>query len=82
MMYAATALRKARLKKGLTQEAVGLILKMRRPHYLSHIELGKAPVSVKMVKLLAPIYGFEINRIINLMVKDYKEKITKKMNER
>jgi hypothetical protein len=55
---------------------------MRRPHYLSHIELGKAPVSVKMVKLLAPIYGFEINRIINLMVKDYKEKITKKMNER
>lgn len=82
MMNAANALKKARLKKGLTQEAVALILQMKRPHYLSHIELGKAPVNVKMVKLLSPIYGIELSRMINLMVKDYKEKITIKMSQR
>lgn len=79
MTRVATALKKARVKNGMTQEQASKKMKLSRPQYVSHIELGKCQPSPRIMKAMCSIYNLDINKVLSLHMKDYKENFINKL---
>lgn len=66
-------MKKARIKRGLTQEQVAHTLGLERSTYVSHIENAKCPPSPRVMRGMCEIYNIDFTKTLNMHIKDYKD---------
>jgi len=74
-MNIASYIKEGRLNKKMTQSELASALGLMVPQFIYNIENEKNNIPISMIKPICKILGLNKNKLINLMVDEYKLKL-------